>query len=75
MKKLKYIIGIKKQIYEQHLSKEIKNKAVSITEKDDIVNIEINGDDMRDVICFCFANKIEGATELMENVFMEQMMS
>ena len=56
----------------QELPDEIKGKTTVVTNENGIVNVEIKENEtMKDIICYCFENKIEGATELLESTSME----
>ena len=71
MDEKKYTLGMSREVYDE-LPAKIKEKAAVSREEDGIVNVDVKEEDtIKSIICFCFQNRIEGATELLESFSME----
>ena len=68
---MRYEIGMEKKVYEE-LPTKIKDRIELLGNEGSIVSTEIAEEDvMKDLICYCFKNKIKGATELLEGLYVE----
>ena len=65
---MKHIIGIKETIFKE-LPEDIKDRSTIIAKEEDVISIEVKEEEMKNIICYCFEKRIEGATELLESMY------